>query len=129
MKEVLSNSTEYTMSKLYGFYCLHRKYHGTSWAHYKLTYLTGSRDNKRLFREPRGGVGGSKRLSQSSSQQDGQPAEEEKVFTDDLHLISTVACDICGKVMPMTHQVRRHFQTEHPTEDRRITPQRTSWHE
>ena len=52
--------------------------------------------------------------------------DQEKEMTDDLKLLSTVACNICG--LEMTEKESVHFKLKHPKEKLQITPKRISWH-
>ena len=52
----------------------------------------------------------------------------ERVLTDDLSQLSTVACNLCGKVMLKTENVSRHFRLKHPRWPIQTTPKLTTYH-
>ena len=52
----------------------------------------------------------------------------DEMFTDDLSLLSTVICNLCGVTL-LTGEVSRHFKRQHPEASRaETTKQRTMWH-
>ena len=54
--------------------------------------------------------------------------EGERIYTNDLSQLSTVACNLCGKVMLKTDNVSRHFRLKHPDEKPQTSPRRTTFH-
>ena len=55
-------------------------------------------------------------------------AEDTRVYTSDLSLLSTIACNLCGKEIPKTKNAPKHFKQEHPDDRPQFTPVRTTYH-
>ena len=117
-----------------------RAHRETSWGEYKNIFLDNAPPplappREQLFATATNvGITGSSaaasglKTNNSAAENTTADGGGSKTVTDDVKLMSTLSCNMCGAELAKSGSAKLHFKTEHPNQTLSTSPRTTTWH-